>query len=469
MKCIRTDENTIEISAEKDNIIVINDNKLVMNIIMKLYFTKELNYKEKIPLIKRFSVLIVSRKKYFSNIMIEKTLETNEVIKHSNEYRKFLQDRNIFCNMNLKEFTPVYWGHYLNNYYNGQIPSQIPLLYIYPLALGREKFTIRSRGHRNALGKWDNVLPASFVISDVLNTADDFGHMFDNIFIDGTSIKKTIKINNLKCPTTVFLDSYFDERIPYLLNSQRNFLGVAVIPNLENVVIKFIKTSFENELEEAFILLKDLKKESMPNFELKVSNKILYNIVRTCIEGLEYDFIAKAITHSDLIRDLIKELKDSDYKYVNKKFENLIILMEDIYNKHKLDNVCPKYNEVILLVERAKRNGKRILIVVSSKVDSIGLKDKLSQYFDLDIYSLEEHGIIVATYYDVLRMQPRKYEEIIITSAISFKDLEILTKNLGEKIFVLLYQIEIRELKTKLYTLSEIKINLDIHRVIIVD
>lgn len=128
---------------------------------------------------------------------------------------------------------------------------------------------------------------------------------------------------------------------------------------MENLVIKYINTNFDNELEEAFKLLKDLKKEAMPNFELKIGNKILYNIIRTCIEGLEYDFIAKAVTQSDMIRDLIKELKDSDYKYVNRKLEKLIVLIEDIYNKYKLDEVCPKYEEILRICERAYYDRKK--------------------------------------------------------------------------------------------------------------
>ncbi|WP_369355039.1 DISARM system-associated protein DrmE [Lysinibacillus capsici] len=453
----KSEQEIINLTIEKDNIIILKDYEYIFKLMMSVYFSKELIFTEKMPPTKRYSILIVSRDKYFINAMTEKMLLTNEVIKHSYEYRKFLQDQNIFCNMNSKEFTPVYWGHYLNIYYDGEIPDKVPLLDIYPLAVGRERFRVKSRGHRNTIGKWDEVLPVSFVISDVINTAYNFSHMFDYIFIDGISIKKPLKISNSKCPTTVFLNSYFDERLPYILNVQRDFWGLEELPKLENIIFKYIKTNFEHELEEAFILLKDLKKESMPSLELKISNKILYNIIRTCIEGLEYDFIAKAITQSDMIRDLIKELKESDYKYVNKKFEKLIALIEDIYNKHKLDEICPKYEEIFQLTEKVIKDRKKILIVVSSKVDSIGLKDKLSQYFNLDISSLEEYGVNIATYYDVLKMQPKKYDEVIITSAIRFKDLEVLSKNLSEKIFVLLYQVEVRELKTKYYALSEIK------------
>lgn len=78
--------------------------------------------------------------------MTEKMLLTNSVIEHSNRYRKFLQDKNIFCNMNSKEYTPVYWGHYLNVYYENELPENIPMLHIYPLALGRENFKEKVEG-----------------------------------------------------------------------------------------------------------------------------------------------------------------------------------------------------------------------------------------------------------------------------------------------------------------------------------
>ncbi|WP_342503469.1 DISARM system-associated protein DrmE [Lysinibacillus sp. FSL L8-0126] len=454
---IENEKETINFTIEKDNIIILQDNECILNIMLNEYFSKELNINEKNPPTKRISILIISKNKFFVNAMTEKMLLTNSVIEHSNRYRKFLQDKNIFCNMNSKEYTPVYWGHYLNVYYENELPENIPMLHIYPLALGRENFKEKSRGDRNALGKLDNVLPPAFVISDVLSTAYNFSNNFDYVFIDATSIKKPFEIINFKCPSTIFFSSYFDERLPYILNSNQEFWGLVELDNLENLVIKYINTNFDNELEEAFKLLKDLKKEAMPNFELKIGNKILYNIIRTCIEGLEYDFIAKAVTQSDMIRDLIKELKDSDYKYVNRKLEKLIVLIEDIYNKYKLDEVCPKYEEILRICERAYYDRKKILIVVSSKIDSIGLKEKLSLYFDLDIDSLVDYGFNVATYYDVLKMKYQEYDEVIITSAIRFKDLDILTKNLGKKTLVLLYQIEIRELKTKYYALSEIK------------
>lgn len=52
------------------------------------------------------------------------------------------------------------------------------------------------------------------------------------------------------------------------------------------------------------------------------------------IEGVEYDFIVIFDFKYNSIKNLIKELKDSDFRYENLDFERIIRLIEDIFNKY---------------------------------------------------------------------------------------------------------------------------------------
>lgn len=156
------------------------------------------------------------------------------------------------------------------------------------------------------------------------------------------------------------------------------------------------------------------------------------------------------------IKNLIKELKDSDFRYENLDFERIIRLIEDIFNKYQLDTVSPKYETLELIINKAIKNKEIILIVSSGKIDSLGLKEKISLNLKVDISDLESKGVYIKSYQDVKDIQSGNFDTVILTSAIRVSDLDPILRTFGKKMIVLLYQLEIRELKSKFNMLSDI-------------
>ncbi|MCY8561175.1 DISARM system-associated protein DrmE, partial [Bacillus haynesii] len=162
------------------------------------------------------------------------------------------------------------------------------------------------------------------------------------------------------------------------------------------------------------------------------------------------------------IKNLINELKDSDFRYDNLDFEKVIILIEDIYNKYQLDTISPKYEALEEITNKALKNRETVLIIASGKIDSLGLKEKMSLNLHLDISDLESKGIYIKSYQDIKDIQHGNFNTVILTSAIRISDLYPILKKLGKNIIVLLYQLELRELKSKFKMLMEINNELSI-------
>lgn len=442
---------------DDNNAVVISQkSQIFLDIFIKNCIEYETNYAFKRIPDKRMAALIVTRNKDYFNQLIDYQVNTEEIFEYSNGYRKFLQNNNVFCEIDSPSFSFVYWSHHLINYYGSNLPAEIPLHFIFPVGKGRHDYQIESRGYRNTLGRVDNNLQPVFIFSDVITTAYDQSLDFDYIFIDGTTVKKPIKKSELTSNAVILIESYFDFRLPYIFGDNNKVYGLEEY-DTKNIAFKYIESKFEAEIKEAFTILKVLKNEEIPNLEIKLINKILYNILRTSIEGVEYDFIAKFSLQGDMVRDLINELRESDYRYSNRNLARIIHLIEDIYNKHLLDSFCPKYDELINFCEKVIKNRETVLVVASSKIDSIGLKEKIANHFKLDINDLVDYGIEVVTHYDALKMKKSNFDNVIVTSAVRFEDLSLLIRPLGEKKVVLLYELEIRELKSKLFSMTLLK------------
>jgi hypothetical protein len=439
---------------EKNNSIIISDNSnLFLQLIIQNALDCEFNFIKKENPRNRTSVLVITRDNSLVERLQKININTNEVIEYSNQYGKHLRNKGVFCDMDNKEFSFVYWNFYLRLYFNENIPPKIPLNYVFPIAKGRKDFQTFSRGERNKIGRCDNLQQPVFVFSDVLSTAYDKDLKFDYIFIDGTSIKKQIIQSSLTSPSLIFFGNSFDLRLPYVLNDETKIYSFESLSS-EKIGFKCVEAEFDESIEKAFDKSRRLKSKDFSNIDLKIIGKILHNVIRTCIEGVEYDFLAKYDPQFDRIKDLLDELKDSDHRFSDQDFEDIIKLIEDIYNKHKLDSSCPKYDEIEDLLDSLLAKDEKILIVVSSKIDSLGLKEKLSRKFRKDINELNDLGIEIVTFSNSLKMEKMDFDHVILTSAIRFSDLVVLTKKLGHRVTVILYQLELRELKTKLLQLT---------------
>ncbi len=86
----------------------------------------------------------------------------------------------------------------------------------------------------------------------------------------------------------------------------------------------------------------------------------------------------------------------------------------------------------------------------------MGLKEKISLNLKVDISDLESKGVYIKSYQDVKDIQSGNFDTVILTSAIRVSDLDPILRTFGKKMIVLLYQLEIRELKSKFNMLSDI-------------
>lgn len=324
------------------------------------------------------------------------------------------------------------------------------------------------------MGRVDNIQPPTFTFSDTIKTLETNDlQEFDYIFVDGKSIKGNINVlEKRNTPYFIYLDNPLDIRAPYLLKKENknyiidNFELKQFIDGGENMELpssdineisfKYIESPFEDALEEAFELLQKLQRDNFNSSDLKIIRSLLYNSIRMTIEGVEYDFIATFDPKYNSIKNLIKELKDSDFRYENLDFERIIRLIEDIFNKYQLDTVSPKYETLELIINKAIKNKEIILIVSSGKIDSLGLKEKISLNLKVDISDLESKGVYIKSYQDVKDIQSGNFDTVILTSAIRVSDLDPILRTFGKKMIVLLYQLEIRELKSKFNMLSDI-------------
>lgn len=459
---------------KENSVFIYPNNEIVLELIISCVYNLEKNFECKKNLIKRSSILIISRNRKLIEKIKEVNIKTSDVFVHCNRYHKVLNANGFFCDMNDKTYSMVYWRTYLSRYFNNEIPELIPLYYVMPVASGRKNFKPISRGERNTLGRVDNIQPPTFTFSDTIKTLETNDlQEFDYIFVDGKSIKGNINVlEKRNTPYFIYLDNPLDIRAPYLLKKENknyiidNFELKQFIDGGENMELpssdineisfKYIESPFEDALEEAFELLQKLQRDNFNSSDLKIIRSLLYNSIRMTIEGVEYDFIATFDPKYNSIKNLIKELKDSDFRYENLDFERIIRLIEDIFNKYQLDTVSPKYETLELIINKAIKNKEIILIVSSGKIDSLGLKEKISLNLKVDISDLESKGVYIKSYQDVKDIQSGNFDTVILTSAIRVSDLDPILRTFGKKMIVLLYQLEIRELKSKFNMLSDI-------------
>nr|WP_318036144.1 DISARM system-associated protein DrmE [Halobacillus salinarum] len=170
-----------------------------------------------------------------------------------------------------------------------------------------------------------------------------------------------------------------------------------------------------------------------------------------------YDSIARFDPFFDTINDLIKELKESDNRYEDDDFEQIIQCLENIYNKYNLDMLCPKYEAIRKIIDSERAKQRSVGIISSNKIRNIALKEKLASTFGVEIGKLEDLGIRFFNKKKLINKQQFiDSDTVVMLSSTNVSDFNIFN-NLEElKIHVLLYKIEITELLRKFSRLKEI-------------
>ncbi|QHJ93496.1 hypothetical protein C7M16_00518 [Bacillus subtilis] len=381
-----------------------------------------------------------------------------------------------YCNMGDTYFARVYWRHILYHYYEGKLPQDVPFHYIYPVAAGYRKFNALSRGNRNVLGRKDSQNPTIYVTEnlDMLNEQE---HSFDYIFVDCSFIKKGL--SNLPKGTLLFFDNLLDDRISYLQKSavknyivDRNCLQYIYekeiqqpMMNIEELLhkvsinsldVEYVKSSFEQEIEQLIYLLDKLKKEKFSRYDTNIAAKLVYILIRLPISAGLYDLIASMQPYWDTVLGLLQELKDSESRYENDSFEAMVSLFEDILYKHSLDRSNPKGDELKAFILNEVKQGKSVCVVSNSRKNQLALKEFISLAMGMTIEELAEYDLQFFVSKDIWAQDITVHcDSLVMYSAINFRDLQSLLKVSYKRAKLYLYSSEINLITQKLKTILE--------------
>lgn len=383
-----------------------------------------------------------------------------------------------YCDMGDTYFARVYWRHILYHYYEGQLPKEVPLYYIYPVASGYRKFNALSRGNRNVLGRKDSQNPTIYVTEnlDMLNEQE---HRFDYIFVDCSYIKKGL--SKLPKGTLLFFDNLLDDRIPYLQkHAVKNYIVDRIclqnidekeiqksIMNKEELQrkvcihsldVEYVKSSFEQEIELLIYLLDKLRKEKFSKYDTNVAAKLIYILIRLPIGAGLYDLIASMQPYWDTIQGLLQELKDSENRYENDSFEEMVSLFEDILYKHSLDRVNPKGYELKAFILNEVKQGRSVCVVSNSRKNQLALKEFISLAMGITIEELVDYDLQFFVSIDIWDQDITvQCDSLVMYSAINFRDLQSLLKVSFKRAKLYLYSSEINLISQKLKTILEVK------------
>ncbi|MED0958226.1 DISARM system-associated protein DrmE [Bacillus paramycoides] len=461
---------------KRENYLVCTPNeKMFFSLLLQtLYKEETINFKHNKQPEKRLEVLIITNKNNMKEFFLDCTVNTNELFLLCNR----LHHHFGFCNIDDPYFARVYWRHLLYKYYSGEIPSEVPLHYIYPVATGYHTLQTISRGNRNLLGRKDSQ-PPTFNITDNIDRLKDQSIKYDYVFVDCSRIKKNI--SNFPTGTLFFFNSPLDDRIVYLQRyNLKQYLLVGDIlksinyqepynikqlsqemfrkTSINSVEIEYVSSNFEREIERAIQLLGVLKKQKFSKYDVHVVAKLIYLFIRMPVNAALYDLIAKLQPYEETIRDIMQELKESDYRYENGDFEQIIELLEDVLYKCKLDSVCPKWEQLKTFVLKEYSCGKSICIVSPNKIAQLALKEMLSISIGVALSDLEANGILFVLANDIINeMKVITCDSLVIYSSVNFRDLSLLLKCNYKNARVYLYNIEISLLINKLKSIINVE------------
>lgn len=449
--------------------------KIFYTLILEALCKDELiNFKYKQKPERRAKILIVTNRREMMDFFVNCTINTHTLFQSCRELHQHLG----YCDMNDPYFAKVYWRHILYQYYNGNIPDQVPLHFVYPVATGYHTFHTVSRGNRNVLGRKDNQ-ESTFYITDNVNILKNQSSEFDYIFVDCSRIKKIIPIHLGK--TLYFFGNPLDDRIAYLqkyklknyimsggmLSSINSKETDKYIVSLQEMVrkssvnsldIEYVPSEFDDAVELILRLLDNLKKENFSKYDINTVSKLIYLIIRIPVSATLYDLIAEMQPYHETIRGLMEEITNSEHRYENDMFEEILRLLEDILYKYKLDSISPKWEELKGFILREYSQGKKVCIISSNKVSQLALKEVVSISLGITAQELGSHGIQFVLIKDIMNeVEDIRCDSLIIYSAINFRDLSSLLKVSYKKAKVYMYSIEINLIINKLNKLLHIR------------
>lgn len=481
-------ENEILVSMEniilnKSNIVLCFPNKnffpfIVLNAVFKDYFE---NYKHREDFTRRISVVVITNKKSFVNFLNTLNFNYSKLVKTFFEKHRFFRESGVFCNLNDGYFAQCNWNHILNRYFNNQIPDSIPLNYILPVEIGYFSFKKLNRGERNKIGRQDNIQQSVFYISDNLNILRDMKVEADYIFVDFTYIKKfhNVSTNGI----LYFFDSPLDDRLLYILNKSQfwNFdakilsglpkeikeeTGILFESGIDdlikskdvnNIYINYVKSDFEEELDKGLDLIGKLSKKKFDSYDLKIIKTLFYNAIRMPVSATEFDLVAGLEITFDTINELLNELRESDNRYEDTDFENILSLIEDIYYKKGLDNKSPKFEMILKHIIGEIDKGNKIGIIVNNKIVSLALKEQFALSLHCSIDELRTKGLYFYNKKKVIDgIETVECDCLLVYSALNLEDLKIIELCNFKKAILFLYKVEIQLIQKKLEKLSNI-------------
>ncbi|GLO64428.1 DISARM system-associated protein DrmE [Oceanobacillus kimchii] len=471
------------IHNKEDLLIHFPNSKFIIPIILESVITNETEYfNDKGDPTKRSTILFITNNKEIINVFERISIKSEDIFEICKFQHQTLMNKKVFCDINDTYNARFYWRHILSNYYNNEIPDLIPLHYFLPISTGYHTFNQLSRGKMNKIGRKDNSQESVYLITNNINALNNNLINYDYVFIDFSTINKPV--TKIPKGSLCFFDQPLDDRINYLNNNgtkkylidskmlefytendpdkanspfSRRLSEMVSDSNISRVIIEYVDSEFEEQLEEAFVLLKRLLHKNFDSYDLRLLRTLLYNIIRMPVEGVLYDAVAKYEPLCETIRDLLKELKESDNRYEDSDFENIIKCLENIYNKNSFDTFCPKYETLEKVIFNERQAGNSIGIVSSNKINNIALKDKLAILLNVEIDKLEEKGIRFYNKKKLIKNQEAvQSDTLVLLSAININDFNSIVGGKHKKTLVLLYKLEINELKKKFSKLKDI-------------
>jgi hypothetical protein len=467
----------------KDDLLICypNSNFIVPMVLGSVLKNETDNFNKQLNPTRRTTILLITNNREFIPLLKSISLKTGDLFDMCKSQHQVLMENNIFCDIDDPFYARIYWRHIFSNYYNNEIPNTIPLDYFLPISKGYYSFNQLSRGEMNKIGRKDNIQESVFLVTNNINAFEIEQLHYDYVFIDFSTINKSIR--NIPKGSLCFFDKPLDDRINRLNknNTKKYFIDGKILEffteenlksadspfsrpiselsldtNISNITIQYLKTEFEDELENAFILLKRLILKNFDPYDLRLLRTLLYNIIKMPVEAVMYDGVAKYEPLFETIKDLMKEVKESENRYEDVDFENLINSLENIYNKYKLDSFCPKYKALEDLILKESRAHNSIGIVSSNKISNIALKEKLAALLNIEIDRLEEEGIKFYNKKKLLAKQEKIQSDILVLpSAMNISDFNTVIGGSHKKTFVFLYKLEIGELKEKFRRLKD--------------
>lgn len=458
----------------KENILLCTPRKYIFPhlVLRALNMDETMGFKKRENPSKRAEILVVTNRLEMLAFLETCRVNTEKLFQICSNIHRYIG----YCNMGDTYFARVYWRHILYHYYEGKLPKDVPLHYIYPVASGYHKFNALSRGNRNVLGRKDSQNPTIYVTEnlDMLNEQE---HSFDYFFVDCSYIKKGL--SNLPKGTLLFFDNLLDDRIPYLQkHAVKNYIVDRIclqnideqeirqpIMNIEELLrkvsihsldLEYVKSSFEQEIELLIHLLDKLRKEKFLRYDTNIAAKLIYILIRLPIGAGLYDLIASMQPQWDTVQGLLQELKDSESRYENDSFEEMVSLFEDILYKHSLDRSNPKGEELKAFILNEVKQGKSVCVVSNSRKNQHALKEFISLAMGLTIEELAEYDLQFFVSKDIWDQDITvQCDSLVMYSAINFRDMQSLLKVSFKRAKLYLYSSEINLITQKLKTILE--------------